>query len=100
MTASGSNMTTAKVDLRSSRTRWPLSILIKRALWQWFLSHFVRLLPRPFNALRIVILRAAGARIGAHCLVMPGIKLLMPWNLVMEDCVAVGRDVEFYNHAR
>ena len=46
------------------------------------------------------MLRASGARIGAHCLIMPGVKVLMPWKLSLDDCVAIGRDVELYNHAR
>jgi putative colanic acid biosynthesis acetyltransferase WcaF len=75
-------------------------MLLRRALWQGLLTHLVRLLPRPLNGLRIAILRAAGAKIGAHCLIMPGIKVLMPWNLTLEDCVAIGVDVELFNHSR
>jgi putative colanic acid biosynthesis acetyltransferase WcaF len=75
-------------------------MLLRRALWQGLLTHLVRLLPRQLNGLRIAILRAAGAKIGAHCLIMPGVKVLMPWNLTLEDCVALGVDVELYNHAR
>jgi putative colanic acid biosynthesis acetyltransferase WcaF len=100
MTGSGSNIIMAQVDLRSSRTQWPPGLLIRRALWQGVLTHFAQFMPRPFNFLRIAVLRAAGARIGAHCLIMPGVKVLMPWNLVLDDCVAIGRNVELYNHAR
>lgn len=89
-----------QVDLRSSRTQWPLAIRLRRMLWQGGPTYIVRYLPRPFNPLRIAILRAAGAKIGAHCLIMPGVKVLMPWNLVLEDCVAIGRDVELYNHGQ
>ncbi len=98
MIDSGSNMAIAQVDLRSSRTRWPLRALLRRVLWQGLLTHVARFLPRPLNFLRIAVLRAAGAKIGAHCLIMPGIKVLIPWKLVLEDCVAIGRDVELYNH--
>jgi len=62
--------------------------------------HLVRCMPRPLNRLRLIILRAAGAKIGAHCLVMPGLKLLIPWNLILDDCVAIGENVELYNHAK
>jgi putative colanic acid biosynthesis acetyltransferase WcaF len=98
MIDSDSNMTIAQVDLRSSRTRWPFGVLLRRAVWQGFLTHIARSLPRPLNFARIAVLRAAGAKIGAHCLIMPGLKVLIPWKLVLEDCVTIGRDVELYNH--
>ena len=92
-------MTRAKVDLRSSQTRWPISVMLRRMMWQGLVMHIVRYLPRPLNGVRLLILRAAGAKIGAHCLIMPGLKLLIPWNLELEDCVAIGYSVELYNHA-
>lgn len=100
MTGSDFNMATTRINLRSSRARWPMGTLLRRALWQALPVHLVRYMPRPLNFLRIGILRAAGAKIGKHCLIMPGVKVLMPWNLVFEDCVGIGRDVELYNHAR
>jgi putative colanic acid biosynthesis acetyltransferase WcaF len=98
MTGSGSNSSMVQIDLRSSRTRWPLGILLRRAIWQGILTHIVRFTPRPFNLLRILTLRAAGAKIGAHCLIMPGVKVLMPWKLMLSDSVAIGRNTEIYNH--
>jgi putative colanic acid biosynthesis acetyltransferase WcaF len=100
MIGSDSNASVPKVDLPSSRTKWPLSVLIRRALWQYSLRLIVRFLPRPFNSLRIALLRAAGAKIGPDCLIMPGIKVLIPWNLEMDRCVAIGADVEIFNHAK
>jgi putative colanic acid biosynthesis acetyltransferase WcaF len=61
--------------------------------------HVVRFMPRPLNFLRVTLLRCAGAKIGAYCLIMPGIKVLIPWNLILDDCVSIGRSVEIYNHA-
>ena len=100
MTGSGLKEVMAQVDLRSSKTKWPAGLLLRRAIWQGCLIYFARFMPRPLNFLRIVLLRLFGAKIGAHCLIMPGIRVLMPWNLVLADCVAIGRDVELYNHAR
>lgn len=92
-------MNTLRVDLRASRTKWPRSVVLRRALWQALLSPVVRWLPRPLNSLRIALLRAAGARIGKHCLIRPGVRVLIPWKLELEDCVAIGSEVELYNHA-
>lgn len=75
-------------------------MLLRRALWQGLLSPIARWLPRPFNPLRIALLRAAGAKIGKHCLIKSGIRVLMPWQLVLGDCVSLGHDVELYNYAR
>jgi putative colanic acid biosynthesis acetyltransferase WcaF len=100
MIGSDSNASIPKVDLPSSRTKWPLSELIRRALWHVLLMQVVRFMPRPFNPLRIALLRLAGAQIGPDCLIMPGIKVLVPWNLVLDRCVAIGANVELYNHAK
>lgn len=40
-----------------------------------------------------------GAKIGQECNVLPGCKILMPWNLELGDYSAIGRDVEIYNFA-
>src|SRR5579875_1827106 len=100
MTKSDSKEAMAQVDLRSSKTRWPFRVLLRRAIWQGCLTYLVQFMPRPFNFLRIAVLRFSGAKVGAHCLIMPGVKVLMPWNLTLDDCVAIGRNVELYNHAR
>lgn len=91
-------MNTVRVNLRTSRTKWPRSVVLRRALWQVLLSPIARSLPRPFNSLRIALLRAAGAKIGEHCLIQRGLKVLIPWKLEIGDCVTLGRNVELYNH--
>jgi putative colanic acid biosynthesis acetyltransferase WcaF len=100
MIGSDLNASIPKVDLPSSRTRWGLRILLRRALWQGFLMHVVRFMPRPLNSLRIMLLRAAGAKIGPRCLIMPGVKVFIPWNLEFADCVAIGHNVELYGHGK
>lgn len=87
----------AVVDLSKSKTHWPVSILIRRVLWSGLLEHLVRWWPKPMSFVRVWALRAMGARIGAHCLIMPGVKVLMPWHLTLEDHVAIGRNVDLYN---
>lgn len=92
-------MNTVRVNLRASRTSWPRSVLLRRALWQGLLSPVVRWLPRLLNPLRVALLRAAGAKIGKYCLIQPGLRVLIPWKLEIGDFVTLGRDVELYNHA-
>lgn len=88
-----------KLDLTQSVTRWDRRTLVRRVLWATFVKPVFRLLPRPFGAVRVMILRMCGARIGARCHLEPGIKILMPWNLEFGDDVAIGREVEFLNFA-
>lgn len=93
-------MTSTLIDLSKNRTRWPLRILLRRALWESVGHPLCKYLPRVCNRLRPMILRLMGAKIGADCLIMPGLRVLIPWNLELSDHVAIGRDVEIYNHAR
>ena len=87
------------VDLSKSKTHWPAAVLIKRGLWTYVLEPVVRWWPKAFSPLRVAALRLMGAQIGPRCLILPGVKVLMPWNLIMEDHVAIGRHVDFYNFA-
>ena len=93
------NQTDTQVDLRLSKTRWSKGILARRLLWTLLGQPWLFILPRPLNRLNAYILRAFGARLGKRCLVMPGVKVLQPWNLVVGDFCAIGRGVDLYNHA-
>src|SRR5687768_2914158 len=86
-----------KLDLTQSVTRWDRRTLVRRVLWATLVKPIFQLLPRPFGALRVLLLRMSGAKIGQRCHLEPGIKILMPWNLDFGDDVAIGRDVEFLN---
>jgi putative colanic acid biosynthesis acetyltransferase WcaF len=88
------------IDLSQSRTAWPLSMLARRALWQYGLQPLVRWLPKSLSPLRVVALRIMGARIGPACLILPGVRVLMPWNLELADHVAIGEGVNIYNFAK
>jgi putative colanic acid biosynthesis acetyltransferase WcaF len=88
-----------KVDLTKSITTWPLDVKLRRAAWVYLVRPVFLLLPRPFNRLRVQLLRLMGAQIGPQCLIEPGVDVLMPWNLIFAPNVAVGRGVNFYNYA-
>lgn len=89
----------AHIDLSQSKTRWPLSILLRRGFWTYGLEPLVRWLPKALSPVRVGALRLMGASIGPRCLILPGVRVLMPWNLILEDHVAIGRGVDFYNFA-
>jgi putative colanic acid biosynthesis acetyltransferase WcaF len=87
------------IDLARNRTHWPLNIKVRRALWSYLLQPLVRWLPKPFSPLRVAALRVMGAEIGRHCTIMPGVRVLMPWNLKLGDWAALGESVNVYNFA-
>jgi len=84
------------IDLTVKGPGWPLKIIVLRCLWH-VVEPLVRFLPKQFSGLRIMALRSFGATIGRRCLIMPGVKVLMPWNLKLGSFVAIGRSVELYN---
>ena len=85
----------SNVDLDRSVTRWPLSFKIKRGLWSYVAEPTVRWLPKSLSPVRIYFLRAFGASIGPSCLILPGVKVLMPWNLKLADHVVIGEGGEY-----
>jgi putative colanic acid biosynthesis acetyltransferase WcaF len=87
------------IDLSQSRTAWPLRMRLRRGAWTYLLEPLVRWLPKAFSPLRIAALRAMGARIGPDCLILPGVSVLMPWNLHLHDHVAIGESANIYNFA-
>lgn len=88
-----------KVELQKSVTQWSKIVILKRVLWTYILEPLVRWLPKFASPIRICFLRLMGAKIGTNCLILPGIKVLMPWNLHMKDFVALGANVNVYNFA-
>ena len=86
-----------EIDLTKSRTTWPWRVLVARGLWTYLLEPLVRWLPKICSPLRVSALRLMGASIGPECLILPGVKVLMPWNLRMADHVALGQHVNVYN---
>lgn len=89
----------SSVESSHSKTRWPVSVLIRRVLWTYLLEPLVSGLPKPMSPTRIIALRWMGATIGRGCLIARGVKVLMPWNLTLEDQVVIGSGVDLYNYA-
>jgi putative colanic acid biosynthesis acetyltransferase WcaF len=72
---------------------------LRRGAWTYLVEPLVRWLPKALSPLRIAVLRAMGARIGPDCLILPGVSVLMPWNLHLHDHVAIGEGANIYNFA-
>ena len=88
-----------RINLLKSRTYWSMSLKLKRGVWTYILEPLVRWLPKFASPLRVSLLRLMGASIGKRCLIMPGVKVLMPWNLMISDYVVLGEMVNVYNFA-
>jgi len=87
------------IDLTQSTTNWSREMKLRRGVWTYLLEPLVRWLPKVCSPLRVAALRAMGAKIGPRCLILPGVRVLMPWNLTLDGFVAIGRHVEIYNFA-
>lgn len=71
-----------------------------RAAWAMCYNLVFRFTPRPAHALRALMLRAFGARLGKACHVYPRARIWAPWNLVMLDNACLADDVICYTMAR
>jgi hypothetical protein len=68
---------------------------MRRVFWaagQWLLL----LSPRPVFGWRRLVLRAFGARVGLHVHVYPSTRIVMPWNVELDDWSDLGEDVYVY----
>lgn len=91
-----------KKDITNSTRGFSITFKEKfiRVLWIICWS-FVKFLPKQFSFVKIFVLRIFGAEIGEECLIDFGVKIWIPWNLIMkEGYVAIGKKVEVYNYAR
>ncbi len=94
---SGPDIGDFKVDLRKSISPWSPSIKLRRGIWEYLVQPIYRILPGKRGRLRILILRAFGARIGKDCMIQQRVEVLIPWELEMGDCVVIGHDCRILN---
>ena len=88
-----------RVQLQYTRSGWPLSVKIRRALFGPFRLLFLRGTGRWLSPLRIGVLKLFGARIETPALVMDGVIVWHPWSLTLHRYSTLGRGVEVYNYA-
>jgi putative colanic acid biosynthesis acetyltransferase WcaF len=99
-TVNGSRLASTRVRLDLFR---PLSRSQRgRAFWiegLWYLTKclfFLSSLPWP-NSLKVLLLRAFGARIGVGVRIKPRVNIHLPWNLAIGDHSWVGEEVTILN---
>jgi putative colanic acid biosynthesis acetyltransferase WcaF len=89
-----------RIDLYKVQSVTPKKIKLLRVLWHCvqlpFLEHTTRLL----SPLRVFLLRLFGAKIGKACLIGPGVKIWIPWNLTIGERSAIGFNTEIFNFAK
>src|SRR5688572_8722455 len=86
------------VDIAANQAmqKYSRSEQLRRVLWscgRWLMI----LSPRPCFGWRRMVLRLFGAKVGPHVVVYPSTHLYMPWNVEIEDWVAIGEDVFIYS---
>lgn len=88
-----------KVVQQYTRSGWPISVKVKRALWGPCKLFFLRGTGRWLSPVRIALLRLFGADIETPTLVMDGVLVWHPWSLTLKRFSTLGRGVEVYNFA-
>lgn len=78
-----------------------MRVKIKRGIWLLVRAVLFRPTPKRLgNGWRVAILRMFGAKIGKGTLVLPTVKVLIPWNLELGDGAVIGADADIYNFAK
>lgn len=84
------------VRLSTYRRQASWQYLLKRLLWACVQLPFWPKMPRRLSPLRILLLRAFGARIAQNCRV-DAARIWLPWNLEMSEWSVIGGSAEIYN---
>jgi len=82
------------MDLSSFDNSWydPGRNLLVRALWYYLGSPFFRWPGIPSSALRRLLLRIFGAKVGRGVVIRNGVKVKYPWRLRVGDFAWIGED--------
>lgn len=86
-----------RIDLYKVPSDTPLKVKLLRALWGLFQIPFWEHTPSALSPLRISLLKLFGAEIGPACLIGPGVRVWVPWNLTMGERSTIGANTEIQN---
>ncbi len=84
------------MDLTKYPSRLSWRSKIARTIWGMVWLLLFRPSPRVFYAWRHLLLRCFGARIGPRCAVYSSCRIWAPWNLVLDEQVALSEGVNVY----
>jgi putative colanic acid biosynthesis acetyltransferase WcaF len=82
---------------RCALAPYPAVWYVKRLAWEWIDRLLLRRSPRRASGWRVFWLRAFGARIGPHCNIRPGVRVVHPWLLTMGQWSCLGDGTVVYN---
>ena len=71
--------------------------VVKEGIWLVVSLVLFRLCPFSFSALKVLVLRIFGARIGRNVTVKPQVKITFPWKLTVGDHVWLGEECWLLN---
>ncbi len=91
------NKNQSLLDITANRKsrKWTRKELVGRILWG-FTYPFFRFSPRPLWGWRRLLLRFFGANIGKQVHIYPTVKIIIPWNINIDDYTAIGDCVTLY----
>lgn len=85
-------MSKVRLDRFRKRENWRGRSVFIELLWiviqAMFVSSFL-----PFNQIRVLALRAFGAKIGTDVVIKPGVRVKFPWKLDVGDYTWIGENV-------
>ncbi len=90
----------ASANSRQGGASFPLSLRLRRMLWQLTWLLLVRWTPPPLRAWRAALLRLFGGEIGAGANVYASARIWYPANLVLGAGATLGPRVRCYNQGR
>lgn len=84
-------------DIEANRhaRKWSRRELLGRVLWA-LAGPLFSCSPRPFWGWRRLLLRLFRARIGSGVRIFPSVRIMIPWNLDIEDYATIGDRVILY----
>ena len=89
-----------ELDLKNYKNRHSIKSKVVRVVWNVVWLLFFRITPGRiafFNSWRALLLRCFGAKIGRCTAIFPSVKVWLPWNLEIGDCVALSSGVNCYS---
>lgn len=90
-----------KVDFSSFNNDWYQAggNSIKRLLWYYVNLILFKTAWMPISAVKVILLRAFGAKVGGSCVIKPCVNIKYPWKLILGDHVWLGENVWIDNLA-